>query len=232
MTKNSRRRLKNMPIDLICMVAFVYGFWKGFNQGIISTVFNIAAYVFGIVLAFKMTPTTTNILEKFFNSDNPMMFMAAFLINVTLIMLVVRQVAKGFENVLQSLYLNVINQALGGAVLGFVGILIFSILVWFADKAGMISNQTVEESRTYPYLIELPGKAKVAAAQFKPFLIDTWDTSVKWMDNLEKYGEEKTGAPGGDQPRIYELPDDGSTGIEDEPAKSRPIYEDNGSGIE
>lgn len=213
------------------MVAFIYGFWKGFNQGIISTVFNIIAYVFGIVLAFKMTPTVTNILERFFSSDNPMMFVAAFLINVTLIMLILRQVAKGFENVLKTLYLNVLNQAMGGALLGFMGILIFSILVWFADKAGMISDQTVEESRTYPFLIELPGKAKVAADQFKPFLVDTWESSVDWMDRLEEYGEQKTSVSG-DQPRIYELPDDGSSGIEDAPAASRPIYEDNGSGIE
>ncbi len=222
-----------MPIDLICMVAFFYGFWKGFNQGIISTVFNVLAYVFGIVLAFKMTPTATNILEKLLNSDNPMMFVAAFVVNVVFIMFVVRQAAKGFEGILRSLYLNVINQAFGGAIMGFVSILIFSILVWFGDKAGMISQQTLEESRTYPYLIELPGKAKEVADRFKPFLVDTWDTSLKWMDQLESYGEKKTGDPGNDQPHIYELPDDGKSGIESAPAQSqRPIYEDNGSGIE
>ncbi len=224
-----------MPVDLICMVAFFYGFWRGFNQGIISTVFNILAYVFGIVFAFKMTPTVTNILEKLFNSDNPMMFMAAFVVNVVFLMFVIRQAAKAFEGILRSLYLNVINQAVGGAIMGMVGVLIFSILVWFGDKAGMISDQTRQESRTYPYLIEMPGKAKVVADRLKPFLIDSWETSVTWLDRLQDYGENKTGAKG-DQPRIYELPDKGSPGIEDMPAESqpqrRPIYEDNGSGIE
>lgn len=223
-----------MPIDLICMVAFFYGFWRGFNQGIISTVFNILAYVFGIVLAFKMTPTATNILEKLFNSDNPMMYVAAFVVNVVFIMFIVRQAARGFEGILRSLYLNVINQAIGGAIMGLVSVLIFSILVWFGDKAGMIGEQTISESRTYPFLIEMPGKAKVMAERFKPFLLDTWDTSIKWMDQLENYGEKKTeGAPGTEgQPHIYQLPDDGS-GIETEPAQSqRPIFEDSGSGIE
>ncbi|MBL7775702.1 MAG: CvpA family protein [Saprospiraceae bacterium] len=223
-----------MPIDLICMVAFFYGFWRGFNQGIIGTVFNILAYIFGIVFAFKMTPTATNILEKLFNSDNPMMFMAAFVVNLVFIMFVIRQAAKGFEGVLRSLYLNVINQAIGGAIMGMVGVLIFSILVWFGDKAGMVSEQTVQESRTYPFLIELPGKAKVVADRMKPFLLDTWDTSIKWMNKLEDYGEKKTNEPGAtDQPHIYQIPDDGRSGIESEPAQSqRPIYEDTGSGIE
>jgi membrane protein required for colicin V production len=226
----------HMPIDLICLVAFFYGFWKGFNQGIISTVFNVLAYIFGIVLAFKMTPTATNILEKLFNSDNPMMFLAAFAVNVVIIMFIIRQAARGFEGVLRSLYLNVINQAFGGVLMGMLGVLIFSILVWFADKAGMISAQTREESRTFDYLIEMPGKAKIVADRIKPFAVDSWETSIKWMDRLEGYGEEKTGAKG-DQPRIYELPDNGSApGIEDEPAESpskkKPIYEDTGTGIE
>ncbi len=223
-----------MPIDLICLVAFFYGFWRGYNQGIISTVFNVLAYVFGIVLAFKMTPTATNILEKLFHSNNPMMFLAAFAVNVVVIMFIIRQAAKGFENILQGLYLNFINQALGGAIMGFVGVLIFSVLVWFADKAGMLNDQTIAESRTFPYLKELPGKAKTAAEGLKPFLVDTWETSINWMDRLEKYGEEKTSG-NGDQPRIYELPDEGNSGIELEPEESpsrrRPAPEES-SGIE
>ncbi|TNE68960.1 MAG: CvpA family protein [Bacteroidetes bacterium] len=227
-----------MPIDIICLAAFFYGFWRGFNQGIISAVFNILAYVFGIVLAFKMTPTVTNILESLFNSNNPMMFIAAFFVNMVFIMFIIRQAARGFTGILEKLYLNSINRMIGGVILGFIGVLIFSILVWFADKAGMIGEQTLAESRTYPYLIQMPGRARVIADRAKPFLIEGWENSIKWMDRLEEYGEQQTGVTGGngDQPRIYELPDDGSSGIEDEPAPSRsqnrPIYEDDGSGIE
>lgn len=210
-----------MPIDLICMVAFFYGFWRGYNQGIISTVFNVLAYVFGIVLAFKMTPTATKILEQLFHSNNPMMFVAAFAVNIVFIMFVLRQAAKGLEGIMRSLYIGVINQALGGAIMGMVAVLIFSVLVWFGDKAGMINAETIAESRTYPYLKDLPGKAKDAAVRFKPFAEDVWDTSINWMNRLENYGEQKTQEKT-DKPRIYELPDNGSSGIEDDPEASRP----------
>ena len=46
-----------MPIDILFLVALAYGFWQGFRQGIIHTVFNVAAYVFGLTIAFKMTPS-------------------------------------------------------------------------------------------------------------------------------------------------------------------------------
>lgn len=228
-------RQKDMPIDLICLVAFFYGFWKGYNQGIISTIFNVLAYVFGIVLAFKMTPTATNVLETLFHTTNPMMFLAAFIVNIVFIMLILRQAAKGFEGVFRTLHLGVINQAVGGAIMGFVGVLIFSVLVWFGEKAGMLNAETITESRTYPYLKELPGRAKDAAVRFKPFAVDVWETSINWMNRLENYGEKQTKKGAGtDQPHIYELPDNGSSGIEEQPAESRPKRQssDEGNGIE
>ncbi len=41
-----------MPIDLLFIIVFGFGFRHGYTQGIITTVFNTLAYVFGIVLAF------------------------------------------------------------------------------------------------------------------------------------------------------------------------------------
>ncbi|MEQ1747604.1 MAG: CvpA family protein [Saprospiraceae bacterium] len=227
-----------MPIDIVCMAAFLYGFWKGYSQGIISTVFSVLAYIFGIVFAFKMTPTATNILETLFNSNNPMMFVAAFVVNVVFIMFVIRQAAKGFEGMLTSLHLGIINQAIGGAIMGLFGVLIFSVLVWFGDKAGMINEATRNESQTYATLIELPGKTKVVADRIKPFVIDAWETSMKWMNRVEDFGEKQTGADGEntEKPRIYEIPDKDAPGIEGMPEENRPnqrpIYEDTGSGIE
>lgn len=226
-----------MPIDVIAAIAFFYGFWKGFNQGIIGTVFNVLAYIFGIVFAFKMTPTATKILEQVFNSDNPMMFIAAFVVNLVFIIFVIRQAAKGLEGFLRTMHLNLFNQALGGAIMGLIGLLIFSVLVWFSDKAGMIGEQTKLESRTLPHLLEMPVKSKVIADRIKPFVLEAWETSVKWIDRVEDYGEQKTGVSGGPgEPRIYRIPDGKTPGIEGAPTErrgsGRSIYEDTGTGIE
>ena len=84
-----------MAIDIVFLAVFAYGFWVGYSRGIIGTVFNFAAYIFGFVLAFKITPTTTNILESLLHSDNPSMFIAAFIVNLVFIMFVLRQAARG-----------------------------------------------------------------------------------------------------------------------------------------
>jgi uncharacterized membrane protein required for colicin V production len=205
-----------MPIDIIFIAAFGYGFWQGYSRGIIGTVFNILAYVFGITLAFKITPTTTNILERMFNSQNPTMFIAAFIVNLILIMFVLRMAAKSLEGVFQAVYLGFINQILGGVFMGSMMVLVYSVLLWFFVKVQFLNEVTIAESRAYPFLKDLPAEAKVVLTRFKPFAEEVWGTSLNWMDRLERYGEQKTGE--GDKARIYELPDDkdGKT-IEDDP---------------
>jgi membrane protein required for colicin V production len=189
-----------MPIDIIFLAVFGYGFWQGYSRGIIGTVFNILAYLFGITLAFKVTPTTTSILESMFHSKNPAMFIAAFVVNLTLIMLVLRMAAKSAENVLQALYIGVINQILGGLFMSAVSVLLYSVLVWFAVKVQFLNSTTVSESRSYEFLSTLPPKAKVIALRLKPFAEEMWSTSLSWMDRLEQYGEKKVGV---EQPNIY-----------------------------
>ncbi|MCC6283153.1 MAG: CvpA family protein [Saprospiraceae bacterium] len=206
-----------MAIDIIFLAVFAYGFWVGYSRGIIGTVFNFAAYIFGFVLAFKITPTTTNILEALFHSDNPSMFLAAFIVNLVFIMFVLRQAAKGMESAFQALYLGVINQTLGGALMAGVGIVIYSILIWFLVQVRFLNDLTLSESKSYPFLKDLPGKAKSIAIRAKPFAEDIWGYSMNWMDRLEQYGVQKTAT----KPNIYKVPDDGKA-IEDDGPESVP----------
>jgi len=208
-----------MPIDLIFIIAFGLGFRHGYTQGIISTLFNVLAYVFGVILAFKITPTTTNVLERAFNTENPTVFIAAFLVNISLIMFMLRATARAFEKGLQAVYLGFFNRVLGGSLMAGLAVLIYAILLWFAVKVQFINEATLRESRSYPLLEKMPGAAKQVAMQLRPFAEEVWDTSLSWMDRLDKFGIQKTNA----QPKVY-VPE-GDTGIEEEPAtnSSRPV---------
>ncbi len=207
-----------MPIDLLFLIVFGAGFRHGYTRGIITTVFNLLAYVFGITLAFKITPTTTNILERMFNSSNPSMFVVAFIVNVGLIMFMLRAAASAFEKALQAVYLGFFNRILGGTIMALLAVLIYSVLLWFAVKVQFINDATIAQSRTYPILKDVPGKAKAIAIRMKPFATEMWDSSLKWMDELDKFGIQKTET----QPKVYQVPDNANNGIEGEPAQSAP----------
>lgn len=208
-----------MPIDLIFIIALGLGFRHGYTQGIISTIFNVLAYIFGVILAFKITPMTTEILERMFNSQNPTVFIIAFLVNISLIMFMLRATARAFEKGLQAVYLGLINRMLGGALMAGLAVLIYSILLWFAVKVQFVNQATISESRTYKLLEKMPAAAKQVAMKLRPFAEEAWDTSLGWIDRLDKYSVPKAEI----KPNIYDP--QGDTGIETEPDQpdNRPL---------
>jgi uncharacterized membrane protein required for colicin V production len=201
-----------MWIDIVCLVALLYGFWQGWSQGIIGTLLNLAIYAFGIVLAFKMAPVTSVILEKLLDSTHPLMFVGGFVANLLLIIILVKLATQGIENAMNGAYLGSVNRLIGGAVVGGFYVLLFSVIIWFLSQANGISSETKSISRTYPILQPLPGMAKSIAVRFQPLASDSWGDFMKWMEKAQHYGLEKTDGKG----RVYELPT---------PDKNEPLFE-------
>jgi membrane protein required for colicin V production len=220
-----------MPIDLLFLIALGLGFWHGYSKGIIGTVFNVLALLFGVVLAFKIAPTTTEILKRMFNSDNPSFFIAAFLLNMGLIVFMLRATANALEKGMQAVYLGFINRVLGGSLMGGLSLLIYSVLLWFVIQVKLISDDTLDKSKTYPLLKEMPGSAKQVAVRLLPFAEEMWSTSMNWIGEVDNFGGPKTEEP----PKVIETPE-GDTGIEEnpdgQPARPLQLPAANEDGIE
>ena len=219
-----------MTIDVICLVAFAYGCWQGYNRGIIGTVFNLLAYVFGSIIAFKMAPLTTDMLERLSNSHNPTLYIAALLLNIFVILFILRQAAKGMEGIFEAAYLGQLNKFAGALLTGGFLVLVFSVILWFLVKVQFLSDATIAQSRTYPILVEMPPRAKNIAVRFGPMAEGLWDDSMKWINRLDQYGAQATP----NKPKIYEIPDDDNA-IEKEaesPSDDKParIYRPADSG--
>ncbi len=193
-----------MVIDILFVITLLYGFYLGFSKGIISAVFTILSLLFGLMAAFKFAPATTDFLEKAFNNNNPLMFLAGVLLTFVIVMVVIRMIARGLEGLLKTANINVLNQLAGGVLLSGVLILLLSVLVWFGDQAHLIDPKTKRTSVTYKYLETFPGQAKDIAYRFKPMFEEFWNSSLDMMDRLEEMSVEQTES----KPNIYDIPDD------------------------
>ena len=201
-----------MWIDIVFLVVLLYGFWQGWNQGIIGTILNLLIYSFGLVMAFKMAPVTSVLLEKIFNSSHPLMFVGGFVANILVIYLVVHLATNGLEQGLSRAYLGVFNRAAGAIVVSGFYLLLFSVIIWFLNQANGLSAGVCTESKTYTVLEPMPGYAKGIAVRLQPLVADSWDDFNKWMNKAQNFGLEKTEGKG----RVYELPD---------APKNKPLFE-------
>ncbi|MAT53328.1 MAG: hypothetical protein CMN32_02525 [Saprospirales bacterium] len=196
-----------MIIDILFLIVAGWGFYQGFTKGIIKTFFTIFSILFGLVVAFKLSPAATRFLETAFNTESAFTFVAGFLMVFLLTMIVIRLLAKFVESALQSANINFINQVIGGIVLGALYTLMLSYLIWFADASHIIKEKTKTESMTYTQLKEFPSKMKSVYEFVKPAFRDFWNESIRFMDKLEEQNLEQTDS----QHTIFDVPDENST---------------------
>ena len=193
-----------MIIDGLLLLVAGWGFYQGYSRGIISTVFTALSFVFGLMVAFKLSPAATRFIDSLFKSENPINFVVGFLLSFFLTMIIIRTIAKYLEKAMRSANVNIINQTLGGMLLSALYTLIFTLFVWFADKSHIINDDTRSHSATYPYLKEFPGKMKKVYEFIKPSFQEFWQESVKFLDRMEEKSMEKTEAA----PTIFDMPDE------------------------
>lgn len=196
-----------MIIDLLFLITAIYGLYLGYSRGIIKTVFTVLSVLFGVIIAFRFSPDMTEFLETAFDSTNPLMFIAGFLLTFVLTMIAIRTVARVLENGLESANINFINQAAGAVLTASFTTLLFSTLVLFANKAHLIEEDTKRDSLTYSYLERYPQTMWALLGKAKPTLQRFWDHSVEFMDRLEDYRVEDSES----EPTIYDIKEDETT---------------------
>lgn len=180
-----------MIIDLLFLMFGVWGFYLGFNRGIIQTVFTILTYTVGFVASIKFTPPMTKFLESSFGyEDNPLMFIMGFFICFVFVLLTIRFLVRTLEGVLESINLNIINRLLGGVLLAGILILIYSFLLRFVNNSKALSSYTKDESVTYPLLSKYPDQVWGLFGTLKPVFRDFWDQSVEFLDNIKELGQD------------------------------------------
>ncbi len=183
-----------MAIDIILIIFTIYGFWVGFSRGIIGTVFTVLSYVFGVLAAMKLSPSVTRLLEEQFYAS-PFMFIAGFLLTFIGTMALLRLIGRSLEGVLKSVNINIVNQVMGGTLSAAFMILIFSVLMSFAEASKMVDDKTVQTSMSYPYVKQFPKQMKVVYEKAKPIFLTFWDESTEFMDRVEEMTEKTDGNP-------------------------------------
>ena len=154
--------------------------------------------------AFRFGPYATEVLESTFNSDNPMMFIAGFLLSFVLTMMLIRMFARGIEGFMETTNINIINQAAGGVITAGGMILVYSTLLWFADASHMLDEGAKRQSMTYDYIDEFPTQVWAMGKQLKPTFENFWDHSIDFMDKLEDMSLERSES----KPRIIDYDDE------------------------
>lgn len=158
-----------MLIDIIFVVIIIIAIFKGLSRGLIIALFSFAAVIIGVASAIKFSVYASVWLKNSFKISPQWLPVLSFTLVMICVILLVRIVAKFLETIINFAMLEWLNK-LGGAILFLILYIgVYSILLFYLNKMGIINNDKITNSLIYKYIEPLGPKFIDLIGSFIPF---------------------------------------------------------------
>ncbi|MGG9970555.1 CvpA family protein [Ferruginibacter sp. SUN002] len=139
-------------IDILFAILMVMAIIKGYQKGLIVALFSVAAFIIGIAAAVKLSAVVAGYLQDHTSVSGKWLPVISFAVVFLGIILLVRLGAKLVERTVQMALLGWVNRIGGILLYAVLYTIIFSILLFYAEKIHLIETNTIQSSQTYPYV--------------------------------------------------------------------------------
>jgi len=126
--------------------------FKGIRNGLIVAIFSIVGWILGIIAAFKFSNVAAGYLKGLVSMSPRTLYILSFIIVFLLVMLLVNLGAKLVEKTVELAFMGWINRLGGIFFYVLLYTLIFSVMIYFAERVKLISDESIAASRVYPWV--------------------------------------------------------------------------------
>ena len=161
-----------MTIDLIFLLLMVFALVKGLQRGLIVAVFSVIACFLGLAAAIKGSAVLARHLTGTLSLSSRWLPILTFVFIFLVVLIVVRWIAHGLEAVVKLALLEWINKLGAVALYVLLYAAIYSIVLFYLSRSGLLTDTAIRSSRVYP-VVEPWGPAVVNGfARVVPFFKD------------------------------------------------------------
>ena len=173
-----------MWIDIVLLVAVILGIIKGWQHGLIISVFVTAAWILGVIGALKFCSLVADQLRDRFEWQGEYVPVVAFILIFIVIAFVIYLIGKSLEKVIEVAQLGTINKLLGVALRVTIYVFVFSMFLWLVNEAGFVSEEVKAQSRTYRFLQMFSNAAISFFDQYLPAIRNIFRDIEKFFEDL------------------------------------------------
>jgi membrane protein required for colicin V production len=141
-----------MLIDILFLGMMAIAVFKGIRNGLIVAIFSIIGWVLGIYAAFRFADVAAGYLKGSLDMSPKTLYIASFIIVFLTVMLLVHLGAKVIEKTVELAFMGWVNRIGGIFFYVLLYTLIFSVMIFFAEKFKLIGDETIATSRVYPWV--------------------------------------------------------------------------------
>ncbi len=173
-----------MLLDILFAIALVIGIIKGYQRGLILGLFSLVSVIIGLAAAMKLSAIAAVYIGRAIKVSEEWMPVVSFILVFLGVVLLIRIAANALEKILDVALLSWVNR-LGGIVFySAIGILILSVLLFYAEEAGWVQEQTIKESVTYSFVQPFGPYVINSVSVILPFLGDAFEDLKQFFESL------------------------------------------------
>lgn len=173
-----------MFLDIIALILLALALWKGIRNGFILGIFSFLAFLIGLAAAIKLSAVAADYIGQNVSVSERWLPLLAFAVVFLAVVLLVRLGARALEGVVELATLGWLNR-LGGVVLfALIYLVIFSILLFYADQLQLINPETREASVSFPLLQPLGPHIIEGLGVVVPFFRDMFGELSAFFDGV------------------------------------------------
>jgi membrane protein required for colicin V production len=173
-----------MWIDLIYLILVISAIARGLKRGLIMTLFSFLGLLIGLAAALKLSVYVAAYLQNHTPITGKWLPVISFIIVFAIVVVLVKWIGKMIETAFEFAMLGWINR-LGGALLSAgISTLVFSVLLFYADRMHLISQKAETSSITYKMIAPLGPSVIEGLGQVIPFFKNMFRDLEIFFDNF------------------------------------------------
>lgn len=137
-------------IDILFLIMVTFGFYFGYTFGLMKLALVLFSFLFATIAAMSFTPMTSGIIQETFGVESVFLPFAAFGITLVIVLMLARMITKLVEETLTSERFDVLSRLVGGVLMALWFTLLYSVLVIFFGKSGVLPLIFNENVAVYP----------------------------------------------------------------------------------
>jgi membrane protein required for colicin V production len=176
-----------MIIDIIITIVLIIAVIKGYRQGLIVALFSVIALIIGLAAAMKLSVVVAGYIGRTVKISDQWLPVISFAVVFFIIVLLVRWGAALLQKGVEIAMLGWVNR-LGGILLYVVlYVLIFSVIIFYADQLQFIKPETKSQSVTYSYIQPCGPKVMNSIGKVIPFFKGMFNDLEVFFDNVSHH---------------------------------------------
>jgi len=141
-----------MLIDLFFLAMMAMAVFNGLRNGLIMAVFSLVGWILGLYAAFKFSDLAANYLKESLELSPRVLYIISFILVFSAVLLIVNLGGKLVEKMVQLTLMGWLNRIGGIFFYVLLYTLIFSVIIYFAEKVRLLSEETISSSKVYQWV--------------------------------------------------------------------------------